>query len=223
MDRRQLIKQVLSLVLLFSFILWPIGILAEDLKTHDVISLTAPKQFWPPTGQSIKCPVTRDAWVSAVGNEKIGNNGGAKKLKVKGQQEYFLFDIDPSQLKGKIITGAMLHLRSATPIRAPLARLGISTVGSRWVEGTSSSYRPQKGSSCFNQAEFKKRDWSYPGSTVMDVTFSRGHTIWKFADCSPPDEQGWQTCAVDPDVVATRIAGLSHGFFGYDEVGNIWS
>ena len=188
-----------------------------------MISLTAPKQFWPPTGQSVKCPVTRDTWVSAVGNEKIGNNGGAKKFKVKGQQEYFLFDIDPSHLKGKIITGALLHLRSATPIRAPLARLGISTVASRWVEGTSSSYRPQKGSSCFNQAEFKKRDWSYPGSTVMDVTFSHGHTIWKFADCSPPDEQGWQTCAVDPDVVATRIAGLSHGFLGYDEVGNIWS
>jgi hypothetical protein len=51
----------------------------------------------------------------------------------------------------------------------------------------------------------------------------RGHTAWKFADCSAPDRDGWQTCAVDPDVVGARIAGLSYGFCASDEVGNIWS
>lgn len=35
--------------------------------------------------EKIKCPVSRDTWISSVGNEKIGNNGGAKRLKVKGQ------------------------------------------------------------------------------------------------------------------------------------------
>jgi len=57
----------------------------------------------------------------------------------------------------------------------------------------------------------------------MDVTFGRGHTIWKFADCTSPDQNGWQSCAVDADVVAARAAGLSYGFFIYDEVGSIWS
>lgn len=223
MNRCQLLKRAPIWASLLFFILWPGGILAENRKPHDVVSLTAPRPFWPPKGEKNECPVTRDTWISSVDNEKVGNNGGAKRLKVKGQQEYFLFDIDLSQLKGRIITGALLHIRSATPLRAPLARLGVSTVASRWVEGTSSNYRPQEGSSCFNQAEFKKRDWAYPGSTVMDVTFGRGHTIWKFADCTPPDKQDCQTCAIDPGVVAARLAGLSHGFFVYDEVGSIWS
>jgi hypothetical protein len=57
----------------------------------------------------------------------------------------------------------------------------------------------------------------------MDVVFGRGHTIWKFADCTLPDRDGRQACAVDPDVVAARAAGLSYGFCVYDEVGSIWS
>ena len=185
--------------------------------------LTAPKSSWPPKGQRIKSAVTRDTWISSEGDEKIGNNGKSRRLKVKGRQEYILFDIDPSALKGKIITGALLHIRSATPVKAPLARLGISTLATGWVEGTSRSYRPQEGSSCYIQAAYKKRNWSYPGSTLMDVVFGRGRTIWKFADCSPPNELGWQTCAVDLDVVVARMAGLSYGFCAFDDVGSIWS
>ena len=222
MNRWRFFAKVLILPSLFLFFETGERPVNAQTISYDAL-LTAPKPSWPPKGQRIKSAVTRDTWISCEGDEKVGNNGKSKRLKVKGRQEYILFDIDPSALKGKIITGALLHIRSATPVKAPLARLGISTLATRWVEGTSRRYRPQEGSSCFNQAEFKKRDWSYPGSTIMDVTFSRGHTIWKFADCSPPNELGWQTCAVDPDVVAARIAGLSHGFFGYDEVGNIWS
>jgi len=182
-----------------------------------------PKPIWPPSGQKIICPVIQDTWISSVDKEKNGSNGGAQRLKVKGQQEYTLLDIDPSSLKGKIVTGALLHIRSASTQKAPLARLGVSTLANKWIEGTSSQHRTQIGSSCFNQAEYKERAWAYPGSTVMDVVFGRGHTIWKFADCTLPDQNGWQTCAVDADVVAARTAGLSHGFFIYDEVGSIWS
>ncbi|MBW2663071.1 MAG: hypothetical protein JRD93_14025, partial [Deltaproteobacteria bacterium] len=134
-----------------------------------------------------------------------------------------LLDIDPSPLKGKIITGALLHIRSAAPQKAPLARLGVSTLASQWVEGTKTGYRSQIGSSCYDQAEHERRDWAYPGSTLMDVVFGRGHTIWKFADCTSPDRDGRQACAVDPDVVVARVAGLSHGLCVYDEVGSIWS
>jgi len=186
-------------------------------------SSSLPNPTWPPTGKKIRCQVTKDTWISSVGKEKIGSNGGARRLKVKGQQEYSLVDIDPSVLRGKIITGALLHIRSASGKKAPMARVGVSTLASRWEEGTSHNYRPQAGSSCFNQAGYKKRNWAYPGSTVMDVAFGRGHTIWKFAECTPPDQNGWQSCAVDADVVAARAAGLSHGFFIYDEVGSIWS
>lgn len=185
--------------------------------------LAVPKLLWPPKGQKIECPVIRDTLISSVANEANGNNGAVKRLKVKGQQEFILLDIDSQPLKGKIITGALLHIRSASPRKAPLARLGVSTVASEWVEGSSKHYRSQRGSSCYIQAEYQKRDWSYPGSTVMDVIFGRGHTIWKFAESTSPDRDDWQTCAVDANVVAARVAGLSHGFCVYDEVGSIWS
>ena len=115
-------------------------------------------------------PVCRDTFVSSVGREVNGNNGGAKRLKVKGPQEYTLLDVDLSSLKGKIISRAVLHLRSAVPKRAPLGRLSISTVASRWVEGRGGNYTNETGSSCFVQAEFNNRNWSYNGSTVMDLS-----------------------------------------------------
>jgi hypothetical protein len=182
-----------------------------------------PTFSWPPAGKIIRCPVTRDTWVSSMNNEEYGNNGGADRLKLKSYQEVFLFDIDCAALKGKIITGALLHLRSASSKKSPMMRLGISSLASEWIEGTSKGYRPQVGSSCFRQAEYKVRDWAYPGSTLMDVVFGKGNTIWKFANNTSPDRKGWQVCAIDPDVIAARAAKLSYGFCAYDEVGNEWS
>lgn len=185
--------------------------------------LSAPSPVWPPRGQKIKCPVTRDTSLSSVGQESIGSNGGGTRLKVKGQQEYVLFDIDPALLKGKLITGALLRICSASPKDAPLARLGVSSLASEWTEGTSAGYVPQSGASCYDQAAYQKQEWTYPGSSLMDAVFGRGHTLWKFADCRPPDLDGWQVCAIEPDVIAARAAGLSYGFCVYDEVGSVWS
>jgi len=178
--------------------------------------------LWPPEGESVKVKITRDNWTATVEDEKFGNNGGSSRLKLKGQQEHVLFDIDAAALKGKLITGAMWHVRTASP-KAPLLRVTVSSVAAPWVEGTASGYRRQEGSSCFVQAELGKRDWTYPGSTLMDAAFGKGHTIWRFAEASGPDAAGWQSVAVDADVVAARVAGLSHGFGAYDDVGSIWS
>lgn len=178
---------------------------------------------WPPKGTPIKCPVIRDTLISSVEGEQTGNNGAAQMLKLKGMQEYSLIDIDPERLKGRLITGALLHLRSASPEKAPLARVGVSSVATEWIEGGSQRYRPETGSSCYNQAAFLERDWAYPGSTLMDAAFGHGNTLWRFADCTHPDQAGWQAVAVEPDVVALRVARISKGFMLYDEVGHEWS
>lgn len=185
--------------------------------------LSPVKTHWPPLGTKKSYPVTRDTWISAVPDEAHGSNGGAKELKIKSLQEFVILDMDLSDLKGKIVTGALLHLRSASPEKAPLARLSVGSVASPWSEGTSTRYRPQTGSSSFMEAFHQQQDWSYPGSTFMDVTLGLGHTIWKFAECHAPDPQGWQSCAVAPEVIAARVAGLSHGFALYDDVGSTWS
>lgn len=177
---------------------------------------------WPPKGEPVRLPVTRDNWISSYGQEARGNNGAAAKFKLKGRVEYAVFDVDASPLKGKIVTGAMLHLHSASP-KEPARRVTVSTVAAPWVEGTASGYTAQPGSSCYAQAELGRRDWAYRGSTFTDAAFGRGQTIWRFADATAPDADGWQRVAVDPDVVAARSAGISHGFGLYDDVGSEWS
>jgi len=216
------LKQALLRCLFFLFLGLGVIFGYTGLSSAGVQIALQPK-VWPPDGERIVCPVIRDNWVSAVADETEGNNGGAKRLKVKGQQEFTLIDIDPAPLQGKLISGALLHLRSASPIKAPLMRIGVSSVASHWVEGSSNRYGKQFGSSSFSQAKYRVRDWAYKGSNLLDVVFGKGHTLWKFSDATLPDENRWQTVAVDPDVVAARLAGLSSGFLIYDEVGNEWS
>ena len=48
----------------------------------------------------VRLDVTRDTWVSEVGQEADGNNGSAPRLKLKSIQEMSLVDIDASPLAG---------------------------------------------------------------------------------------------------------------------------
>jgi hypothetical protein len=176
-----------------------------------------------PIGEDVlRCPASRDAGLSSVSGEQRGNTGGNPRLKLKGQQESILLDIDVKRLRGRVVQKALLHLRSASP-DWPLARVGVSTVASPWEEGTAEGYRPQRGSACFSQAALEEREWGPPGGNLMDAVFGLGNTVWRFADATPPDRTGWQTVAVAPKVVAARVAGISRGFLLWDEVGNEWS
>ena len=170
----------------------------------------------------IKCPINRDVSISSVGMEKIGNNGISSQMKLKSIQEYILCDVDIKGLKGLLIKDAVLHFRSASPLKAPVSTMGISTFAADWVEGRSQAHKPEKGASCFVQAQYGVKNWAYEGSTLMDVVFGRGHTIWDSARCSPPDGSGWQQAGFDSDVFAARIAVLSKGFCLYDDVGSEW-
>ncbi len=186
-----------------------------------------PETVWPPKGQSFKVPVVKDNWVSKMGQEVTGNNGGASQLKLKGDQEMSVVDVNPALLKGKVITGALLHVKLSSP-DAPVLRLTVSSFASPWVEGTATNYEPQEGSSCWRYARYAKdpdkaTPWTFPGSHFADAGFGRSHTIWKFADATRPDKDGWQTIAVCPDVIAARGAGLSYGFGLWDDVGSEWS
>jgi len=177
---------------------------------------------WPPKGQPTKVMINRDNWISNVGKESVGNNGGTPRWKLKGVQEFTLFDADLSPLKGKIVTGCLLHLKCVSP-DAPALRVSVSTVATPWVEGGGSSYDRREGSSCFASPELGKRDWAFPGSTLLDAAWGKGHTIWRFAEATAPDRGGWQAVAVEPDVVAANVAGLAHGFAAMDDVGSIWT
>lgn len=172
-------------------------------------------------GQELRLPVVRDTWFSAVGNEAGCNLGGASRLKVKSIQEMSLVDLDPAPLKGRVVRKAALHFRlGASEI---LKRITVSTFASEWVEGTAESYQPQAGSSTFNYQKHPDVPWAQPGSDLTAVVLGQGGSLWATADAAPPDSQGWQQVPVDPKIVAARIAGVSHGFFVFDDTGTEWT
>ena len=165
--------------------------------------------------------MTRDTWFSNVGAEADGNNGGSARLKFKSHQEMSLIDVDPAPLRGRVVRSASLHLRSAGEPR--LLRVTVGSFGAEWVEGTASGYAPQAGSSTHNRRRHPDVPWTVPGSDLCAVILGQGGTTWRMADATPPDARGWQQIAVDPSVVAARVAGISHGLFLFDDTGSEWS
>jgi len=125
-------------------------------------------------------------------------------------------------LKGFVVDEAWLHFKSGSPVKAPVKRAGISTLASDWVEGNKKGLRPETGSSCFVQTQYQRKDWAYPGSSLMDVVFARGNTIWESSEASVPDQGGWQKVRMSADILAARISEISRGFCLYDDVGSEW-
>lgn len=157
--------------------------------------------------------VTRDTWVSAVGKEREGNNGASPRLKFKGIQEFSLVDGDFATLKGRRIARAALRLHMASKER--LRRVTVSTVSAPWEEGTGQDYAKVPGAACF-QLPGAKPD-------ITAVILGNGRSIWKFAEASEPDRDGWQSIPVAPAIIQARIDGRSHGFAVIDDVGNEWT
>ncbi|HXE55028.1 MAG TPA: hypothetical protein VN541_18545, partial [Tepidisphaeraceae bacterium] len=172
-------------------------------------------------GNFLRLPVTRDNWFSEVGREANANLGGAPQLKLKSIQEMSLVDIDPTPLKGHVIRSAVLHVRRRG--EEVLHRVTVSTFAADWVEGTSASYEPKKGSSCFNFQRYPDVPWAYPGSDLTAVMLAQGGTIWRSVDATAPDAQGWMTINVDPVLVEARVAGISQGFLLFDDTGSEWT
>jgi hypothetical protein len=173
------------------------------------------------SGEEVRLPITRDTWVSSVGQEALCNLGAAPRLKLKSYQEMSLVDIDPEPLRGRIIEAAWLHVKLAG--NEPLRRVTVSSISAPWVEGTSSTYRPEEGSSCFAWREFPDIPWAYPGSDLSAVVLGLGGSLWRMADAAAPDAAGWQVIPVDPLIVAARVAGISHGFLLFDDTGSEWT
>ena len=172
-------------------------------------------------GRPVRLEVTRDTWVSDVGPESDGNNGGASRLKFKSIQEMTLLDIDTAPLRGRTIRSAALHVRRSD--NEPLRRVTVGSMGAEWFEGTGSSYSVQPGGATFRRRRHPDLPWSTGGGDLCHVILGNGGTTWRMADASSPDREGWQRVLVDPRVVAARLAGLSHGFLVFDDTGSEWA
>ncbi len=171
--------------------------------------------------RTVSFNVSRDNWFSNVGAEADGNNGGAPRLKIKSNQEMSLIDFDVSSLKGKIVSKATLYV---LPVGEPKPkRVTVGTFGSPWFEGTASGYAPLVGASTHNHKQHPDVLWAGPGSDLCSVILGQGGTTWRMDEGKPaPGKPGWLAIKVEPIIVGARVAGVSEGFFLFDDTGSEW-
>jgi hypothetical protein len=177
----------------------------------------------PAAAQDVRLDVARDTWVSEVGSEADGNNGGASRLKLKSMQEMSLIDVDPAPLRGHVVKSATLHVKLAGD--EPLRRVTVGGIGAPWFEGKGTGYAREPGGATFRHRRYPDLHWSVSGGDLCHVILGNGGTNWGMADATRPDSnsEGWQSIAISPAVVAARMAGLSQGFLVFDDTGSEWT
>lgn len=172
---------------------------------------------------SVKCPVNRDVWISSANKDEVNTNGGkSPKIKLKIYQEFGLFDFDVSALKGKKIVKAVLYVAIAgagidKTRGSDLRWFTLSTISSDWVEGDGKQYDIDeigKGAT-FNEASYKTRQWSYPGSHCWDVILGNGNTLRADVDAGEPKD-GWFAISVDKKFIDALISKSTYGLLLMD-------
>lgn len=176
------------------------------------------------SAEDVKCPVTRDVWLSAANREESKTNGGASpRIKLKQWQEFGLFDFDVSALKGKRIAKAVLYLGPDGGAVYGQARgtdlrwFSVSTVSADWVEGQGTNYSvDEKGKGAtFLEASYGVRPWTVPGSHVFDVILGNGNSLRDDVDGGDP-KGGWFALPIDKRLVEALVAGAGYGLMVMD-------
>ncbi|MCP4376017.1 MAG: hypothetical protein GY794_07570, partial [bacterium] len=166
------------------------------------------------SARTAKLPVTADVGICAHPKEVTLNTGSNSRIRIKGNEHYYLFNFDTKAIKDCRITSATLHLKLA---KGRIRRAGVSTVPIAWQEGTAAG-EPQNGSSCFTHVEYPKKAWTPGGGTVMDATFNSSDMIWRTCSVSTGKDR-WMTIKLDPKLVQAVAAGVSHGLILSSETG----
>lgn len=169
--------------------------------------------------QTVRLNPTHDTWVSSVGEEAKGANGGSARMKLKSIQELSLIDFDFQSLKGKQIRRATLHLKQSGD--EPLDRMTISTVAAPWIEGTSQNYAIADGQSTFAYQRYPDKRWG--DNDITAVTLGAGNTIWRSLTHDGVSNDGWMEFDVPVELVQYCVAGLSYGWLLMDDTGSTWT
>jgi len=162
---------------------------------------------------SRKLAVTADVGICAHRSEVHLNTGGQSRIRIKGNEHYYLFGFDTKAVATWKITGATLHLKLA---RGHLRRVAACTVPAAWTEGTAAG-KPQAGSTCYTHLTYPDRRWTPDGGTMLDATFNSPHMMWRAAKVTT--EGGWLKIPIAPELVQAVAAGLSHGLVLGEEAG----
>ena len=163
--------------------------------------------------ETVKLPVTADVGICAHPREAHWNTGGNSRIRIKGNEHYYLFAFDARPLRHWKISSATLHLKL---LRGRLRRVAFCTVATAWVEGTAVN-EPQKEATCFTHVKYPETAWTPAGGTMLDATFNSPYMRWQRSDVKYMGK--WMEIPIAPDLVQAVAVGLSHGLVMSDEKG----
>ncbi|MFP4053151.1 MAG: hypothetical protein ACLFV7_04725 [Phycisphaerae bacterium] len=164
--------------------------------------------------RSFTLPVARDVGICAHPREVTLNTGGNPRVRVKGNEHYYLFDVDRDKLPPMHVSSATLKLKLA---KGGFHKLALSTVAAQWVEGTAVN-KPQKGSACFTHRRYPELAWTPHGGTFLQATFNNPRMVWKSADFRRAAE-GWVIVDIPPALAQALVDGTTHGLVLAEEAG----
>lgn len=169
------------------------------------------------TAAELTLPLTADTSISAFETERDLAAGQAPRIKLKGLENLILLAIDTATLEGQVIERAHLRIKG-TDDKLMVRRVGVSTIASPWSEGGGSYDKAKAGDPTFLFAAHPDRPWTRAGSSLLDVVFARGGTIWSQAVVEKPAD-GWYRITIAPRLLEACAAGLSYGLALSDDNG----
>jgi hypothetical protein len=166
--------------------------------------------------EPVRIEVTADTSIAAHESEVDLNLGASSRIRIKGIQHFMLMKFDLGALDGMRVDSALLRLRPASD-QLWLRTVGLSTVGTDWVEGTGTG-EPQAGGVCFHYAAYPDALWAGPQSDFTDVTFGVGNSLAHYTDLRVA-EDGWLEVDVPPAFIQAMLCSVSYGLVLSDEKG----
>ncbi len=164
--------------------------------------------------QTVRLPVTTDVGICAHPREVHYNTGANTRIRVKGNEHYYLFTVDAGKLKNKGIASARLHLKLT---KGGFHKLALATVPGEWVEGIGRN-QTVKGATCFTHRRYPDLPWTPAGGTFTAATFNNPRMLWKPVSFQK-GKDGWVSIEIPPVMLRAMRAGLVSGLALAGETG----
>ena len=167
----------------------------------------------PALAETRRLEITTDNGICAYRGEKVFNAGGRARIRIKGNDHYYLIAFDAKPVRNWKIARATLHLK---PAGGKPRRMALCTVPIAWPEGTGNN-KAQNGASCFTHVKYPLVPWTPSGGTMLEATFNNPRMAWRSARVGY--DGGWMKIPIAPELVHAVAHGLSHGLALSEETG----
>ncbi len=158
-------------------------------------------------------PITADVGICAHPREQTLNTGANSRIRIKGNEHYYLFRFETKPLESSICASAELRLTLA---RGNPRRVVLCTVPVAWKEGAGRN-KPVKGAPCFTHRAYPDEPWGRHGGDFLSATLNNPHMLRETVNVKREGKR--LKIAVPRRMVLACVLGLSHGLLLGEETG----